>query len=149
MIPRGFWLSGCTVLIQLTSWLSTAIAVQTPEETAFHILLHGHLLTLQALTCLPKLYPWMAIYTSFRLVGSLLRFLLDQRKHISFTIIVFDLLPRKYWWALLHSLAVDRYRVGLQGCSNTLLFPIRNLLGFHPKPLQWDLWAFRCCLFGH
>jgi hypothetical protein len=84
------------------------------------------------------------VFPPFLLMGPLLRFLIDQLRHIAFTVIVPDLRPRRYWWAILQSISVDRHRLGLRGSVRTLLFPSRRSPGFYPKPLQWDLWAFRC-----
>lgn len=88
------------------------------------------------------------VFPPFVLIGPLLRFLLDLQKPIRFTIVVPDRRPRAFWWALLSSIAIDRCCIGRRGCSRTLLFPSRQSTEFLARPLQWDLWAFRCVCSG-
>ena len=84
------------------------------------------------------------VFPPFVLVGPLLRYIYDQRFSGSLTLVVPDLHPRHYWWALIHSIAVDRFLLGKKGCNSVLLFPSRRPQGWTARPLQWDLWAFRC-----
>lgn len=87
-------------------------------------------------------------FPPFVLIGPLLRFLMYQRKSIRFTVVVPDRHPRQFWWAILRSISVDRHCIGHRGCKRTLLFPSRQPPEFLARPLQWDLWAFRCVCFG-
>jgi len=68
----------------------------------------------------------------------------EQDFHGAFTIIVPDLKPRRFWWALLQSLTVDRFLLGKKGEDGILLFPSQNSRHWYSKELQWDLWGFRC-----
>ena len=84
------------------------------------------------------------VFPPFVLVGPLLRFIFYQGRHVHFTLIVPDLRPRRYWWALLRSFAVDWHRLGSRGSATSLFFPSPSSLEFSPRPLPWDLWAVRC-----
>ena len=69
---------------------------------------------------------------------------LDQHYQHPFMIIVPDIQPRRYWWALLQATSVDRFLPGRKGDDLVLFFPSAATPGWFPRPLQWDLWAFRC-----
>ena len=85
------------------------------------------------------------IYTfpPFVLLGPLLRYFLDQGFHGALTLVVPDLRPRRFWWALLQSVAVDRLLLGREGDDAMLLFPSRSTHVWSARRLQWDLWAYR------
>ena len=54
-----------------------------------------------------------------------------------------ELIPRKYWWPLLHQSASVSFILGSRGCTNTLLYPAKSGVdAWEPRPLQWDLWMF-------
>ena len=80
------------------------------------------------------------VFTPFLLIGPLLKFL--ETSHVSFTIIVPQLYPLPFWWPVLRSRASSCILVGSKGDFDVLLFPFPNNL-FVPRPLQWDLFAFR------
>lgn len=80
------------------------------------------------------------IFPPIVLVGPVLRFLTDA-PHLSVTIVVYDVHPRRYWWPLLHSRSIDSLLLGKKGDSSVLLFPSPS--GFAPRPLQYDLIVFR------
>ena len=82
------------------------------------------------------------VFPPFILVGPVLRYLASFQERLSVTVVVFDIRPRKYWWPILQALSIGSIRVGTKGDPSTLLFPSKD--GFIPRPLQWDLWAFRC-----
>ncbi|MEM1009099.1 MAG: hypothetical protein AAGJ35_08850, partial [Myxococcota bacterium] len=84
------------------------------------------------------------VFPPFVLVPPLLKYIIEQDFHGSFTIIVPDLQPRRFWWALLHSFVVDRKILGRKGQHSVLLFPSNSSHGWSSKGLQWDLWALRC-----
>ena len=48
--------------------------------------------------------------------------LLEQNFHGAFTIIIPDLRPKRFWWALLQSLAVDQVLLGRKNEDGVLLF---------------------------
>lgn len=84
------------------------------------------------------------VFPPFVLIAPLLKCMFEQDFHGAFTIIVPDLKPRRFWWALLQSLTVDRLLLGKKGEDGILLFPSQNSRRWYSKELQWDLWAFRC-----
>ena len=84
------------------------------------------------------------VFPPFVLIAPLLKCMFEQDFHGAFTIIVPDLKPRRFWWALLQSLTVDRLLLGKKGKDGILLFPSQNSRRWYSKELQWDLWAFRC-----
>lgn len=65
------------------------------------------------------------------LIGPLLRYLSSQ--NVTFTIIVPDLCPRKYWWPILTGNAIASFRLGQQGDKSVLLFPSKS------GPSPWEL----------
>ena len=81
------------------------------------------------------------VFPPLALVGPLLRFLasLDIPQ---VTFVVLDVQPRRFWWSILVKRCRQSLRLGVQGASGVLLFPSADK-GFSPKPLLWDLWAFR------
>ena len=84
------------------------------------------------------------VFPPFVLIAPFLKCILEQDFHGAFTIIIPDLKPRRFWWALLHSLAVDRALLGRKTEHDVLLFPSQDGRHWFPKKLQWDLWAIRC-----
>ncbi|CAH3174737.1 unnamed protein product, partial [Porites lobata] len=65
-------------------------------------------------------------FPPFVLLGPLLRYFLDQGFHGALTLVVPDLRPRRFWWALLQSVGVDRLLLGRKGDDAALLFPSRS-----------------------
>lgn len=81
-------------------------------------------------------------FPPFILLGPLLKFLSPQPCPL--TIIAPDLRPRQYWWPILQHKASSCFKIGSKGQNDILLFPDASQHGaFSPRPLQWDLWAFR------
>lgn len=61
---------------------------------------------------------------------------------ISFTMVVPDVVPRRYWWPLLCSTCRDRVLLAPAGSVGSLLIPSKE--GYRDDwMLPWDLWAFR------
>ena len=83
-------------------------------------------------------------FPPFFLLGPLLRYFLDQGFHGALTLVVPDLRPRRFGWALLQSVAVDRLLLGRKGDDAVLLFPSRSTHFWSARRLQWDLCAYRC-----
>ena len=79
------------------------------------------------------------VFPPFVLIGPLLKFLEGQ--HISYSIVVPDLSPRRYWWPLLSGSASASFCLSNKGDTSTLRFPSPD--GFTPRPLLLDLWVFR------
>ena len=71
------------------------------------------------------------VFPPFVLVGSLLRYFLDQRRHFAFAIIVPRLHLCRYWWAVLQDLAVDSLLLGRKGDPSILQFPSSSFPAFH------------------
>lgn len=84
------------------------------------------------------------VFPPFVLVGPFLRYVFDQSFRGALTLVVPDLHPRRFWWALLQSVAVDRLLLGRKGNKSVLFFPSRSKQAWSPRDLQWDLWAYRC-----
>ena len=57
--------------------------------------------------------------------------------------IVRDVSPRKYWWPLVNSLSIYRFKTASRKDLNVILFPPKTKVGWHTKPLPWDYYAFR------
>lgn len=82
------------------------------------------------------------VFPPFVLIGPLFKFLESQS--CTFTMIVPDICPRKYWWPLVYRRDSCAFKLSNKGERNILLFPAKS--GPSPwtsRPLQWDLWAFR------
>ena len=79
-------------------------------------------------------------FSPLALIGILPRFL-DSQPY-PFTIVVPDPFPRPYWWPVILGRAQDFVRLGVLGDHDVLLFPTSTGV-FLPRPLPWDLWAFR------
>ena len=80
------------------------------------------------------------VFPPFVLFGPLI-------KHLSsvgcpYTIVVPDLIPRKYWRPLLQQSASASFLLGSLGCTNIFLAR-SGVDAWKPRPLQWDLWVFR------
>ena len=81
-------------------------------------------------------------FPPFILLGPLLKFLSPQPCPL--TIIAPDLRPRPYWWPIVQHKSSSCFKLGTKGQKDILLFPAASQHGvFSPRPLQWDLWAFR------
>lgn len=79
------------------------------------------------------------VFPPFTLVGPLLRFL--EHHPCTYSIVVPDLYPRRYWWPLLQSRCSASFLLGRKGDREVLLFPSKAI-PFETRPLQWDLWVF-------
>ena len=84
------------------------------------------------------------VFPLFVLVRPLLMYFGDQDFRGAFTLVVPDLRPRRFWWALLRAVAVDRLMLGRKGDGTVLLFPSRSAPVWSLRTLQWDVWAYRC-----
>ena len=61
---------------------------------------------------------------------------------LSYTIVVPDVCPRRFWWPLLACSCSSRYLLALAETVGALLTPSKN--GFSSNwPIPWDLWVFR------
>ena len=88
------------------------------------------------------------VFPPFVLVGPLLHHFLDQRQRFAFTIIVPRFHSRRYWWTILHALAVDSLLLRRKANPFVLQFPSRSSPVFTARPVPWNLWAFRCISHG-
>ena len=105
----------------------------TPESCAINVFAHSFTLD-------HNIY----VLPPFILIAPLLRYLSEQDFHGAFTIVVPDLKPRRFWSALLQSLAVDRVPLGRRNEGSILGYPSQGGQGWFLGNLQWELWAFRC-----
>ena len=83
-------------------------------------------------------------FLPFVLLGTLWKYFLDQGFQGALTLVVPDLRPRHFRWALLQSVVVHRLLFGRKGNDAVLLFPSRSTHVWSARRLQWDLWAYRC-----
>ena len=82
------------------------------------------------------------VFPPFVLIGPLLKYLRSQL--CTFSIVVPDLCPRKFWWPLVQRTASSSFKLGSKGDADILLFPAKSGPAIlEPRPLQWDLWVFR------
>ena len=91
--------------------------------------------------------PWIVtanVFPPFVLIAPLRKYFLEQDFHGAFTIVVPDLKPRRFWWALLQSLAVDRALLGRKDEASILWYPSQDGQGWSLRNLWWGLWAFSC-----
>lgn len=79
------------------------------------------------------------VFPPFALLGPLLPYVVDQEFHGAFTLIVPDIRPIPFWWA-----TIQAFSFGQEGFGSVLLFPSQRSQEWLARPLQWDLWAFRC-----
>ena len=79
------------------------------------------------------------VFPPFVLFGPLLRYFVDQDFRGALTLVVPDLCPRRFWWALLRAVAVDRLLLGRRGDGTVLLLPSRFAPVWSLRTLQWDL----------
>lgn len=82
------------------------------------------------------------VFPPFTLIGPVLKYLRSQA--CSFTFVVPDLRPRKYWWPILRHGSFSALPLGKKGDLNVLFFPSKShSSNWVTRPLQWDLWAFK------
>ena len=83
-------------------------------------------------------YPY--VFPPICLIPNVLRFMSSFA--ISFTVVVPDVLPRRFWWALLPHCPLSSLLLAREGQVGILHPPSKN--GYQDSwPLPWDLWAFR------
>ena len=77
------------------------------------------------------------------LVGALIRYMQHYQK--SFTLVVLDIYPRKYWWALIQRYNRKAIKLASKGHDKALLKPSKNgWVNYQGSPA--DLWAFAISL---
>ena len=82
------------------------------------------------------------VFPPFVLIGPVVKFLSSQG--CSFSIVVPDLHPRKFWWPLVERSASSAFKLGSKGDPSILLFPAGSGPSvWSPRPLQWDIWVFK------
>lgn len=88
----------------------------------------------------PLLFSNPYIFPPICLIPNVLRFLSSFR--VSFTIVVPDVRPRRFWWALLPHYPPSSLLLAREGEVGILHPPSKS--GYQDFwPLPWDLWAFR------
>ena len=87
----------------------------------------------------PQLFSNPYVFPPICLIPNVLRFLSSFR--VSFTIVVPDVRPRRFWWALLPHCSPSSLLLAREGKVGVLHPPSKS--GYQDFwPLPWDLWAF-------
>jgi len=61
---------------------------------------------------------------------------------LSYTLVIPDVVPRRFWWPLLLSACSSSWMLAAKGTTGVLLTPSKD--GFSDsRPIPWDLWVFR------
>ena len=105
----------------------------TPESSGINVFAHS----------LPLDHN-IYVFPPLVLITHLLKYVLEQDFHGAFTIVVPELKPRRFWWALFQSLAVARALLGRRNEGSILWYPSQGGQAWSLRNLRWDLWAFRC-----
>ena len=85
------------------------------------------------LTCIDLRFFRILIPKVFKYLNSL---------KLLYTLVVPDVIPRRFWWPLLLSACSSSSLLASKGASGVLLTPSRDgILG--DRPIPWDLWVFR------
>ena len=88
----------------------------------------------------PRLFSYPYVFPPICLIPNVLRFMSSFA--ISFTVVVPDVLPRRFWWALLPHCPSSSLLLAREGQVGVLHPPSKN--GYQDSwPLPWGLWAFR------
>ena len=88
----------------------------------------------------PCLFSYPYVFPPICLIPNVLRFMSSFA--ISFIVVVPDVLPRRFWWALLPHCPSSSLLLAREGQVGVLHPPSKN--GYKDSwPLPWDLWAFR------
>ncbi len=88
----------------------------------------------------PQLFSNPYVFPPICLIPNVLRFMSSFR--VSFTIVVPDVRPRRFWWALLPHCSTSALLLAPEGEVGVLFPPSKS--GYQDSwHLPWDLWAFR------
>lgn len=80
------------------------------------------------------------VFPPIGLIAPVLEFL--KSLHLSFTMVVPDVLPRRHWWPVLCAISESRALLAPARSVGALLVPSKE--GYRDNwPLPWDLWVFR------
>ena len=83
-------------------------------------------------------YPYL--FPPICLIPHVIQYL--RSLQLSYTIVIPDVCPRRFWWPLLASTCSVRHLLAVAGTVGALLTPSR--IGFSNHwPIPWDLWVFR------
>ena len=130
-------------LVILWHWIPMPCMILKAKSclTSLLIVPHCHL----ALTSLRRICHLMFLFFNavmlppLMIVGPLISFMQQSQKR--FTLVVFDLYPRKYWWPLIQRFKTKSIKLASRGQTGVLLKPSTN--GWVPYgPIFADLFAF-------
>ena len=88
----------------------------------------------------PLLFSNPNVFPPICLIPNVLRFM--SSFSVSFTIVVPDVWPRRFWWALLPHCPSSSLLLAPKGQEGVLHPPVTSCYQ-NSWPLPWDLWAFR------
>ena len=87
-----------------------------------------------AISCPAHMFPPFYIgWTSTEILGKLRE---------TFTLVVKDTYPSKYWWPIVTGKAVKARKLASMGDTDALLLPSKHVRVPHKRGIPGDLWAF-------
>ena len=88
----------------------------------------------------PKVFSNPYVFPPICLIPKVFKYLNSLR--LPYTLVVPDVIPRRFWWPLLLSACSSSSLLTSKGASGVLLTPSKDgILG--DRPIPWALWVFR------
>ena len=88
----------------------------------------------------PEIFSNPYVFPPICLIPKVFKYLNSLK--LPYTLVVPDVIPRRFWWPLLLSACSSSSLLASKGASGVLLTPSRDgILG--DRPIPWDLWVFR------
>ena len=88
----------------------------------------------------PEIFSNPCVFPPICLIPKVFKYLNSLK--LPYTLVVPDVIPRRFWWPLLLSACSSSSLLASKGASGVLLTPSRDgILG--DRPIPWDLWVFR------
>ena len=88
----------------------------------------------------PEIFSNPYVFPPICLIPKVFKYLNSLK--LPYTLVVLEVIPRRFWWPLLLSACSSSSLLASKGASGVLLTPSRDgILG--DRPIPWDLWVFR------
>ena len=88
----------------------------------------------------PEIFSNPYVFPPICLIPKVFKYLNSLK--LPYSLVVPDVIPRRFWWPLLLSACSSSSLLASKGASGVLLTPSRDsILG--DRPIPWDLWVFR------